>query len=80
MPMVAAILADGRNLVRVVVPKALLLQTAQTLQIRLGGLLGRQLGHVPFSRKTPTDSKTIKAFLNIHQDTRLTSGVMVSLP
>lgn len=41
MPMAAATLANGNNLVRVVVPKALLLQTAQTLIIRLGGLVGR---------------------------------------
>ncbi|KAK4442765.1 hypothetical protein QBC34DRAFT_479587, partial [Podospora aff. communis PSN243] len=37
MPMAAASLADGKNLVRVIVPKALLLQTAHLLQSRLGG-------------------------------------------
>ena len=41
--MVAAVLADTKNLLRVVVPKALLLQTAQLLQARLGGLLGREV-------------------------------------
>ncbi|KAA8641674.1 uncharacterized protein ATNIH1004_011810 [Aspergillus tanneri] len=38
MPMVACPLANGRNLARLIVPKALLLQTAQIIQSRLGGL------------------------------------------
>ncbi|KAI0551339.1 hypothetical protein F4679DRAFT_149042 [Xylaria curta] len=54
MPMVAAVLADGKNLVRLVVPKALLMQTAQVMQSRLGGLVRREVRHVPFSRKIPT--------------------------
>lgn len=41
MPMAAAILANGKNLHRVIIPKPLLLQTANTLQGRLGGLVGR---------------------------------------
>lgn len=54
MPMVAAVLADGNSLTRLLVPKALLSQAAQILQSRLGGLLGREIIHVPFSRRTPT--------------------------
>ncbi|KAF2135526.1 uncharacterized protein K452DRAFT_303485 [Aplosporella prunicola CBS 121167] len=80
MPMVAAVLADSKQLVRVIVPKALLLQTAQILQSRLGGLLGREVKHVPFSRKTPTNENTIKAFFGIHDSVRKSSGVMVALP
>lgn len=66
IPMVATVLADGENLVRVCVPKALLQQTAQLVQTRLGGLVGRRTGHVPFSRKTPTDEATIKQFQRLH--------------
>lgn len=80
IPMVAASLADTNRLVRVVVPKALLLQTAQLLHARLGGLLGRELRHIPFSRKTPTDQETTKAFLKIHKDMMSASGIMISLP
>ncbi|KAJ9667427.1 hypothetical protein H2201_002295 [Coniosporium apollinis] len=80
MPMVAAVLADTKRLHRVVVPKALLLQTAQLLQARLGGLLGREVRHVPFSRKTPTDSDTIKEFYNIHREMLKASGLMLALP
>ena len=78
--MVAAVLADTKKLLRVVVPKSLLLQTAQLLQARLGGLLGREVRHVPFSRKTPTNSETIKAFFDIHKEVRASSGVIVALP
>ncbi|KAK8175389.1 hypothetical protein IWX90DRAFT_469628 [Phyllosticta citrichinensis] len=80
MPMVAAVLADSNKLVRVIVPKALLLQTAQTLQARLGNLLGREVRHVPFSRKTPTAIDTIKNFLKIHRDVMECSGIIVALP
>lgn len=80
IPMVAASLADTKRLVRVVVPKALLLQTAQLMQGRLGGLLGREVRHVPFSRKTPTTEETTGAFWAINKDIMSASGVMVALP
>src|SRR5579862_6830617 len=80
MPMVAAVLADTKKLLRVIIPKPLLLQTAQLLHARLGGLLGREVRHVPFSRKTPTDSDTIEAFYKIHNEIRKSSGVMLCLP
>jgi Protein of unknown function (DUF3638)/Protein of unknown function (DUF3645) len=80
MPMVAAVLADAEKLVRVIIPKSLLLQTAQLLQGRIGGLLGRELRHVPFSRKTPTKPNVIEAFHDIHKDIIRLSGVMLALP
>lgn len=52
--MAVAVLANQKQLVRLIVPKALLLQTAQTVQSRLGGLVGREVRHVPFSRRTAT--------------------------
>jgi hypothetical protein len=80
IPMSAAILANGKNLVRVVEPKSLLLQTAQLLHARLGGLLGRELRHIPFSRRSITNSETIKTFLDIHKYIQKHSGVMIALP
>ena len=80
MPMVAAVLADTKKLLRVVVPKSLLLQTAQLLHARVGGLLGREVRHVPFSRKTSTTSETIQAYYNIHSEVLKASGVMLALP
>ncbi|KAI1469407.1 uncharacterized protein F4812DRAFT_328213 [Daldinia caldariorum] len=80
IPMVAALLADGKNLVRVSVPKALLHQTAQLLHGRLGGLVGREISHVPFSRKTPTKEDHIKLFQRLHRDIQRKRGVMLCLP
>ncbi|KAI2635599.1 hypothetical protein GGS26DRAFT_505776 [Hypomontagnella submonticulosa] len=80
IPMVAVLLADGRNLVRVSVPKALLQQTAQLLHGRLGGLVGREISHVPFSRRTSTKEGHIKLFHDIHRDIQRKRGVMLCLP
>ncbi|KAH7021746.1 hypothetical protein B0J12DRAFT_773782 [Macrophomina phaseolina] len=71
---------SNSRLLRVVVPKALLLQTAQLMQARVGGLLGREVRHVPFSRKTPTTPETTKAYWNLHKEMLGSSGVMVALP
>ncbi|OTB13832.1 hypothetical protein K445DRAFT_368338 [Daldinia sp. EC12] len=80
IPMVALLLADSKNLVRVSVPKALLHQTAQLLHGRLGGLVGREISHVPFSRKTPTKEDHIKLFHRLHRDIQRKRGVMLCLP
>ncbi|KAF6823338.1 hypothetical protein CPLU01_11478 [Colletotrichum plurivorum] len=80
IPMVAASLADRQNLVRVIVPKALLLQTSQLLQGRLGGLLNRQVRHIPFSRKTPTGENIIRAYHRVHRTIMKEAGVMVCQP
>ncbi|OHE94857.1 hypothetical protein CORC01_09875 [Colletotrichum orchidophilum] len=80
IPMVAASLANCQNLVRVVVPKALLLQTAQLLQARLGGLLDRQVRHIPFSRRTPTKENIIRAYHNMHGAMMKKAGIMVCQP
>lgn len=73
-------MADTENLLRLIVPQSLLVQTSQLLQARIGGLLGREVIHVPFSRKTPTDEDTIKMFLEFHESIRARSGVIVALP
>ena len=80
IPMAAALLADSKNLVRVVVPRSLLLQTAQLLQARLGGLVGRTITHIPFSRRTPTDHGTIKLYHDLHRETLRSSGIILALP
>lgn len=80
MPMVATVIADKLRLARIIVPKALLLQTAQLLQGRIGGLLGRRVMHIPFSRKTPTERDVIRLFLDMHKEILASSGVVVALP
>jgi hypothetical protein len=54
IPIAAAALADGKQLVRVIVPKALTVQMFELLVARLGGLANRPIYHLPFSR-TPED-------------------------
>jgi hypothetical protein len=78
--MVSAQLANSKQLMRVVVPRPLLPQTAALLQGRLGGLLGREVKHIPYSRKTNTSPETTKAFFDIHKYTLKTSGVMLAAP
>ncbi|RDA90702.1 hypothetical protein CP533_4956 [Ophiocordyceps camponoti-saundersi (nom. inval.)] len=80
VPMVAAVLADSQQLCRIIVPKALLRQTAETLQSRIGGLLGREVKHIPFSRRTPTDKESLKLFYELHLDTLNHSGVILAAP
>lgn len=78
--MAAAALANKKQLVRVIVPKALLQQTAQLLQARLGGILGRGIRHVPFSRRTPTTEKNIRAYHSIHRQMLKSAGIMICQP
>ncbi|XEU95815.1 hypothetical protein FSHL1_001100 [Fusarium sambucinum] len=80
IPMAAAALANKKQLVRIIVPKALLQQTAQLLQARLGGILGRGIRHVPFSRRTPTTEKNIRAYHSIHLEMLKSAGVMICQP
>ncbi|KAI1454605.1 hypothetical protein F4805DRAFT_306772 [Annulohypoxylon moriforme] len=80
IPMAAVLLADGKNLVRVSVPKSLLKTTAQLLHGRLGGLVGREISHVPFSRRTSTKEGHIKLFHRLHRDIQRKRGIMLCLP
>ena len=78
--MAALVLADGKNITRVSVPKALVQQTGLLLHSRLGGLPGRELRHVPFSRRTPSDEQTISLFRYLHQDMQRKAGLLLCLP
>ena len=55
IPIAAAALADGKQLVRVVVPKALTVQMFELLIARLGGLTNRPVYYLPFSRTPEYD-------------------------
>ncbi|PNP83727.1 hypothetical protein FNYG_02944 [Fusarium nygamai] len=80
MPMAAILLADTTNLCRLVVPRALLLQTAQVMQSRLGGLVGREVCHIPFARRSPTDDQALELYHSLHRRTLISGGVMLCLP
>ncbi|KAF1941022.1 hypothetical protein EJ02DRAFT_423478 [Clathrospora elynae] len=80
LPMVAALLANQLDLARVVVPRALLLQSGQVMQAKLGGLVNRELMHLPFYRKTPTTHSLMYLYGKMHTQLRDRSGVLIALP
>lgn len=80
MPMAAAVLGDRKQLCRLIVPKALLIQSADTMQSRLGGLVGRTITHVPYSRRTPTTKEMLDLYGRVHVETLELAGVVVTTP
>lgn len=80
VPMVMAVIGDGKQLSRLIVPKPLLLPTAQMIQSRLGGLVGREIRHIPFSRRTNICDSTLKLYTRLHRDMLNHRGVMLIAP
>lgn len=78
--MVAAVLADKQNLARIVVPRPLLLQSAQVLHAKLGNLVNREILHIPFSRKTPAELPLMRLYQRLHSRMRERGGIMITLP
>ncbi|RFU72329.1 hypothetical protein TARUN_9940 [Trichoderma arundinaceum] len=78
VPMAAAVLANGDNLARLVVPKSLIMQTAQMMHSRLGGLVGREICHIPFSRQTPTTENVLHAYSELHREVQNSRGLMLT--
>ena len=80
VPMAMAILANKEKLARLIVPKALLLQTAQTIQSRLGGLVGREIRHVAYFRHTPTTPVMRRLYAELHMEVLNCCGVILTTP
>ncbi|KAF3060564.1 hypothetical protein CFAM422_011134 [Trichoderma lentiforme] len=78
MPMAAAILADGHNVCRLIVPKSLITQTANMIHSRLGGLVGRKVYHIPFSRQTPTTDNMLQLYEQLHVDIQKSRGLILT--
>jgi len=79
LPMVALHLAN-ENLFRMVVPRPLLLQSAQIMQAKLGGLLNREVMHIPFSRKTHTTKALMQTYCSLHSHIKKRGGIIITLP
>lgn len=80
VPILSLALANGSNLVRVVVGKPQSRQMFQMLISKLGGLLNRRIFHLPFSRDLQLTPATCKA---IWEECRLcmeTRGVILLQP
>jgi len=56
------------------------MQTAQIMQARMGGLLGRELRHLPFSRQTKTGVEMLNLYSRHHRDTLASGGIILALP
>ncbi|KAF8434543.1 hypothetical protein L210DRAFT_3649044 [Boletus edulis BED1] len=76
IPIAAAALADGNQLVRVIVPKALTTQMFNLLVARLGGLTNRPIYYLPFSRVPEYDSEGRVTSLQIDDLHKLMSRCM----
>ncbi|KAI4225246.1 MAG: hypothetical protein L6R40_008378, partial [Gallowayella cf. fulva] len=80
VPTVAAALADGKKLVRVVVLKPLSTQMFHVLLKRLGGMLGRRIFHMPISRSIRLDVHKAKQIRNLCEECMRTGGVLLVQP
>ena len=76
IPIAAAALADGKQLVRAIVPKALTVQMFELLVARLGGLANRPIYHLPFSRTPEYDDNNEVISLQIDDLQKLMSRCM----
>ena len=76
IPIAAAVLADGKQLVRVIVPRALTVQMFDLLVARLGGLVNRPIYHLPFSRTPEYDTSDNVTSLQIDDLHKLMSQCM----
>ncbi|KAH6608878.1 hypothetical protein Trco_002224 [Trichoderma cornu-damae] len=78
MPMAAAVLANGHNVSRLIVPRSLVMQTALMMHSRLGGLVGREICHIPFSRQTPTTEDVLGAYSELHREIQRSKGFILT--
>ena len=80
VPIVVAVLADGSQLTRVIVPKALTAQMFNLLVDRLGGLVNRRIYFLPFSRSLEVDHHKAAVLRNIISECMTKSGILVVQP
>lgn len=80
VPMVAAALADGKNLVRVVVLKQLSTQMFQLLAKKLGGMLDRRIFYMPFSRSLKLEVHQANHIRNMYEECMYTGGILLVQP
>jgi hypothetical protein len=76
--MAAAMLANGDDVSRLIVPKSLIMQTANMMLSRLGGLVGREVCHIPFSRHTPTATHILELYELLHHEIQESRGLILT--
>lgn len=80
VPIVAAFLANGSYLVRVLVPKPQSRQMFQMLVSKLGGLLGRRVYHMPVSRSLKFGETETREIERIRRECMSEGGVLLLQP
>ena len=80
VPIVVAALADGAQLVRVIVPKALTAQMFQLLAGRLGGVVNRRIYFVPFSRSLEINHEKVAILHEVMSECMKERGILVVQP
>lgn len=79
VPIVAAALANGEKLVRVVVLKPLAKQMFHLLAKKLGGLMGRRVYQIPISRDLRPDLETASQIRALYETCRLSFWDWINL-
>ncbi|KAE9371942.1 hypothetical protein N431DRAFT_456702 [Stipitochalara longipes BDJ] len=80
VPIVAAALADGSRLVRIIVAKPQSKQMFEMLASKLGGLLDRRIYHMPFSRALKLGEAEANTIGNIYRECMALGGVLLVQP
>ncbi|RYC63348.1 hypothetical protein CHU98_g2852 [Xylaria longipes] len=80
VPIVAASLADTNRLVRVVVAKPQSKQMLQMLVAKFGGLLDRQIYHLPFSRAIKLGNAGSRAISQLLKECMQSGGILLTQP
>ena len=79
-PLVAAALADGSRLVRVIVGKPQSTQMAQMLTSKLGEMLDRPIYFMPFSRNIKLDESDANSVRSLYRDCMEQGGTLLLQP
>ncbi|KAI9433421.1 hypothetical protein BJY52DRAFT_1160284 [Lactarius psammicola] len=80
VPLVAATLADGSHLARIVTLKPLSNQMFQLLRGRLSGLADRRIFYAPFSRRLGTNASVVKSISALYRQCVSEGGILVVQP
>ncbi|KAK4459473.1 hypothetical protein QBC42DRAFT_299412 [Cladorrhinum samala] len=80
VPIVAAALANGKQLVRVVVAKPQSSQMIHMLISKLGGLINRRVFYLPFSRSVQLSGSDVAVAREIIEKCRVEGGVLLLQP
>ena len=80
VPLVAAAIANGSRLARVIVLKSLAKQMNDTLSVRLGGLVDRPIFYMPFTRKIDLTTAAVKQIQVLLEDCKSSKGILLAQP